>query len=59
MMEKEVIKTLIHPTAMFGELGIIGEQKRVDLLTLKEEVHLYVVKVDDFKRKVDAFQFWP
>ncbi|MEZ5057190.1 MAG: Crp/Fnr family transcriptional regulator [Saprospiraceae bacterium] len=48
---KEVIKTLIHPTAMFGELGVIGEQKRVDFAqALKEEVHLYVVKVDDFKK---------
>jgi CRP/FNR family cyclic AMP-dependent transcriptional regulator len=48
---KEVIKSLIHPTAMFGELGVIGEQRRVDFAqALKEEVHLYVVKVDDFKK---------
>ena len=48
---KEVIKSLIHPMAMFGELGLIGEQKRQDFAqALKEEVHLYAVKVDDFKR---------
>lgn len=48
---KEVIKSLIHPTAMFGELGLIGEQKRQDFAqALKEEVHLYTLKVEDFKR---------
>lgn len=48
---KEVIKSLIHPMAMFGELGLIGEQKRQDFAqALKEEVHLYAVKVEDFKR---------
>lgn len=48
---KEVIKSLIHPTAMFGELGIIGETNRCDdAQTLKEEVHLYVLKVEDFKK---------
>lgn len=48
---KEIIKTLIHPKAMFGELGLIGETRRQDFAqTLKEEVHLYVVRVEDFKR---------
>ena len=48
---KEIIKTLIHPKALFGELGLIGESRRQDFAqTLKEEVHLYAVKVEDFKR---------
>lgn len=48
---KEIIKTLIHPKAMFGELGLIGEVRRQDFAqTLKEEVHLYAVRVEDFKR---------
>lgn len=48
---KEIIKTLIHPKAMFGELGLIGESRRQDFAqTLKEEVHLYAVRVEDFKR---------
>lgn len=48
---KEVIKSLIHPTAMFGELGLIGETHRADFAhALKEEVHLYVLKVEDFKK---------
>lgn len=48
---KEVIKSLIHPQAMFGEMGLIGENCRQDFAqALKEEVHLYVIKVEDFKR---------
>lgn len=48
---KEVIKSLIHPQAMFGELGLIGEVNRQDFAqALKEEVHIYSIKVDDLKR---------
>lgn len=48
---KEIIKSLIHPKAIFGELGLIGEQRRQDFAqTLKEEVHLYTIRVEDFKR---------
>ena len=48
---KEVIKSLIHPLAMFGELGLIGEQQRQDFAqALKEDVHLYTLKVEDFKQ---------
>jgi len=48
---KEVIKSLIHPTAMFGELGLIGETNRTEFAqVLKEEVHLYAVKIEDFKK---------
>lgn len=47
---KEVIKHLIHPMAMFGELGLIGQQKRSGFAqALKEEVHLYVVKLKDMQ----------
>ena len=48
---KEVIKSLIQPLAMFGELGIIGETKRQDLAqALREEVHVYTLKVEDLKK---------
>ena len=48
---KEVIKSLIHPMAMFGELGLIGEKSRQDFAqALKQDVHVYVLKVDDFKK---------
>lgn len=48
---KEVIKSLIHPMAMFGELGLIGEKTRQDFAqVLKEDVHVYTLRVSDFKK---------
>lgn len=48
---KEVIKHLIHPMAMFGELGLIGENQRTEFAqALKEDVHIYALRVDDFQR---------
>lgn len=48
---KEVIKSLIHPMAMFGELGLIGEKSRQDFAqALKEDVHVYTLRVSDFKK---------
>lgn len=48
---KEVIKHLIHPMAMFGELGLIGQQHRQEFAqVLKEDVHVYVLKVSDLQR---------
>ena len=36
---------------MFGELGLIGEQRRQEFAqVLKEEVHLFTIKVQDFKK---------
>lgn len=47
---KEVIKHLIHPMAMFGELGLIGQQNRSGFAqALKEDVHLYVLQLSDMK----------
>ncbi|MBI1225512.1 MAG: cyclic nucleotide-binding domain-containing protein [Bacteroidetes bacterium] len=48
---KEIIKSLFQPLAMFGELGIIGETRRQDLAqALREEVHIYALKVEDLKK---------
>ncbi len=48
---KEVIKSLFQPLAMFGELGIIGETRRQDFAqALREEVHVYMLKVEDLKK---------
>ncbi len=50
---KEVIKHLIHPMAMFGELGLIGQAERQEFAqALKEDVHLYVLRVEDFQRLI-------
>ena len=47
---KEVIKTLIHPFTIFGEKGLVGEKYRTEFAqTLKEEVQLFAVKIEDFK----------
>ena len=47
---KEVIKAILHPTAMFGELGIIGEEKRQDFArAMNEDVHYCVLRVEDFR----------
>ena len=48
---KEVIKALIHPLAMFGELGLVGEVRRQEFAqAMKEEVVLFAVKVEEFRR---------
>lgn len=47
---KEVIKALVHPLAMFGELGLVGEADRQEFAqVLREDVHLYTLKVEDFQ----------
>ncbi|MBC6993217.1 Crp/Fnr family transcriptional regulator [Neolewinella lacunae] len=48
---KEVIKQLIHPEAIFGELALVGETQRTETAhSLKEEVHFYTIRVSDFQR---------
>ena len=48
---KEVIKSLIHPKAIFGEMGIIGETRRQEFAqALKEEVHHYAIRVSEFRQ---------
>jgi CRP/FNR family cyclic AMP-dependent transcriptional regulator len=46
-----VIKQLIHPEAIFGELALVGESQRNETAqSLKEEVHYYIIRVADFQR---------
>ena len=48
---KEVIKQLIHPEAIFGELALVGESTRNETAqSLKEEVHYYIIRVSDFQQ---------
>ncbi|MFK8161299.1 MAG: Crp/Fnr family transcriptional regulator [Lewinella sp.] len=48
---KEVIKQLIHPEAIFGELALVGEPKRTETAqSLKEEVQYYTIRTVDFQR---------
>ncbi len=46
---KEVIKSILHPLAMFGELGIVGEETRQDFaIAMNNEVNYYALHIDDF-----------
>jgi len=48
---KEVIKSVLHPLAMFGEMSVIGEKHRPDFAqAMNNEVHYYALKVEDFKK---------
>jgi CRP-like cAMP-binding protein len=48
---KEVIKQLIHPEAIFGELALVGESKRNETAqSLKEEIHYYTIRIADFQQ---------
>ncbi len=52
---KEVIKQLIHPEAIFGELALVGEPKRSETAqSLKEEVQDYIIRIADFQRIMAA-----
>jgi CRP/FNR family transcriptional regulator, cyclic AMP receptor protein len=47
---KEIIKALIHPMAMFGEMGIVGQKSRSEFAqALKEDVQVYQLRVEDLK----------
>ncbi len=49
--EKEVIKSILHPLSMFGELGVVGEQGRTDYAkAMNQEVHYFVLKVEDLRK---------
>lgn len=48
---KEVIKAILHPMAMFGEMCIVGEQKRKDFARImNQDCQYFSLKVEDFKR---------
>jgi CRP/FNR family transcriptional regulator, cyclic AMP receptor protein len=48
---KEIIKELIHPLAMFGELGLVGEtQRKENAQILRQNALVYAVKAADFRQ---------
>lgn len=50
---KEVIKSILHPQAMFGELSLLGEERRPDFAkTMDSATTYYVMKVSAFKEIV-------
>lgn len=47
---KEVIKSILHPKAMFGELSLVGEERRNDFAkSMDETTQYYIMKVNDFR----------
>ncbi len=47
---REVIKNVLHPMAMFGELCLVGEEKRRDFaMSMNEEVHIYSLNANRFQ----------
>ena len=47
---KEVIKSILHPKAMFGELSLLGEERTTDFAkTMDSHTFYYVMKVSAFK----------
>jgi CRP-like cAMP-binding protein len=51
---KEIIKQILHPEALFGELGLMGLSEREDFArALKEEVIVYSIKVSKFQQLME------
>lgn len=47
---REVIKYLLHPPGIFGELGLVGESRRQDTaVAMSKEVHLYTLSTRQFR----------
>ncbi|MEM1324296.1 MAG: Crp/Fnr family transcriptional regulator [Bacteroidota bacterium] len=52
---REIIKSVLHPTAMFGELAMVGEERRKDYAqAMNEEVHMLVLKISDLQRLIQS-----
>lgn len=48
---REVIKAIIHPGELFGEMGLAGEDKRNEFaITMKEECSFYMIYVADLRK---------
>lgn len=48
---REAIKYILHPMAMFGEMGLMGQEERMEFArSMNEDTYCLVVKVSDFKK---------
>jgi len=44
--DREIIKQILHPLAVFGEAGLLGEDKRFDFAqSMNDEVRVYAITV--------------
>ncbi|MDO8368716.1 MAG: Crp/Fnr family transcriptional regulator [Saprospiraceae bacterium] len=47
---REIIKNIQHPFTVFGELGLTGEQNRVEFASaMSRDVDYFAIRVEDFK----------
>lgn len=52
---KEVIKSIVYPGQLFGELGLIGEQRRSDFAkSLNESVKVDIINIDDMRHVMNG-----
>ncbi|MCB0518708.1 MAG: Crp/Fnr family transcriptional regulator [Lewinellaceae bacterium] len=55
---REVIKTIMHPVTLFGELGLVGEKHRHETaITMNEEVYFGTLSIPDFQRLMHSNHF--
>lgn len=47
---REVIKHVLYPMAMFGELSLVGEERRQDFAIAMEDVQIFSLRADAFRR---------
>lgn len=48
---REVIKSIVRPGEIFGEMGLAGEEKRHEFaITMKEECSFYMIYIEDLRK---------
>lgn len=48
---KEIIKALLYPGEVFGEMGVLGEERRKDFaMAMDEETRMCTISVEEFKQ---------
>lgn len=52
---KEIIKAILYPGEVFGEMGIVGEESRKDFaVAMDSETRMCTLHVDQFKKMMEA-----
>ncbi len=52
---REVIKSIVRPGEIFGEMGLAGEDKRHEFaITMKEECSFYMIYIEDLRKVMQA-----
>lgn len=55
---REIIKAVLQSGELFGELGLIGEEKRVDFAQAMESTKLCIMPVNSMKMLMEKSQFF-